>query len=51
MARSKSVLDMLMMSFSALGIVSVLWVLYAIAFGTTNGGLFGFTTGCSAWTT
>jgi Amt family ammonium transporter len=47
MARSKSVLNMLMMSFSALGIVSVLWVLYgyAIAFGSTNGGLFGFTTG------
>jgi Amt family ammonium transporter len=49
MARSKSVLNMLMMSFSALGIVSVLWVLYgyAIAFGSTNGGLFGFTSGCS----
>ena len=47
MARSKSVLNMLMMSFSALGIVSVLWVLYgyAIAFGATNGGLFGFTGG------
>ena len=47
MARSKSVLNMLMMSFSALGIVSVLWVLYgyAIAFGATRGGLFGFTGG------
>ena len=47
MARSKSVLNMLMMSFSALGIISVLWVLYgyAIAFGATNGGLFGFTGG------
>ena len=47
MARSKSVLNMLMMSFSALGVVSVLWVLYgyAIAFGATNGGLFGFTSG------
>ena len=47
MARSKSVLNMLMMSFSALGIISVLWVLYgyAIAFGATNGGLFGFTSG------
>jgi Amt family ammonium transporter len=47
MARSKSVLNMLMMSFSALGIVSVLWVLYgySIAFGATNGGLFGFTSG------
>ena len=47
MARSKSVLNMLMMSFSALGIISVLWVLYgyAIAFGATNGGLFGFSSG------
>ena len=47
MARSKSVLNMLMMSFSALGVISVLWVLYgyAIAFGATNGGLFGFTSG------
>jgi Amt family ammonium transporter len=47
MARSKSVLNMLMMSFSALGVVSVLWVLYgyAVAFGATRGGLFGFTSG------
>jgi len=47
MARSKSVLNMLMMSFTALGVVSILWVLYgyAIAFGATNGGLFGFTSG------
>jgi ammonium transporter, Amt family len=47
MCRSKSVLNMLMMSFSALGIVSVLWVVYgyAIAFGTTNSGLFGWTSG------
>ena len=47
MSRSKSVLNMLMMSFSALGIVSVLWVLYgyAIAFGTSKGGLLGFSPG------
>ena len=47
MSRSKSVLNMLMMSFSALGIVSVLWVLYgyAIAFGASKGGVFGFTSG------
>ena len=47
MSRSKSVLNMLMMSFSALGIVSVLWVLYgyAIAFGTSRGGLIGFSPG------
>ncbi len=47
MSRSKSVLNMLMMSFTAMGIVSVLWVLYgyAIAFGSSNGGLFGWTSG------
>jgi len=47
MARSKSVLNMLMMSFTALGIVSMLWVLYgyAITFGATTGGLFGFSSG------
>ena len=47
MTRSKSVLNMLMMSFSALGIVSVLWVVYgyAIAFGSTHSGLFGWTSG------
>ena len=40
MTRSKSVLNMLMMSFSAIGIVSVLWVLYGytIAFGADAGG-------------
>ena len=44
MTRSKSVLNMLMMSFSALGIVSVLWVLYGytIAFGVdAKSGLIG----------
>jgi ammonium transporter, Amt family len=47
MCRSKSVLNMLMMSFSALGIVSVLWVIYgyAIAFGTTNSGIYGWSDG------
>ena len=47
MSRSKSVLNMLMMSFTALGIVSVLWVVYgyAIAFGTSRGGLFGWSSG------
>jgi Amt family ammonium transporter len=40
MTRSKSVLNMLMMSFSAIGIVSVLWVLYGytLAFGVDAGG-------------
>jgi Amt family ammonium transporter len=43
MCRSKSVLNMLMMSFSSLGVVSVLWVIYGydIAFGPTHSGLFG----------
>ena len=44
MTRSKSVLNMLMMSFSAIGIVSVLWVLYGytLAFGVDAGnGLIG----------
>ena len=47
MSRSKSVLNMLMMSFTAMGIVSVLWVVvgYAITFGSSQGGLFGWTSG------
>ncbi len=47
MSRSKSVLNMMMMSFVSIGIVSVLWVLYgyALAFGDDKGGLVGFTSG------
>ena len=47
MSRGKGVLNMLMMSFTALGLVSVMWVLYgyAIAFGESRGGLFGFSSG------
>jgi ammonium transporter, Amt family len=44
MVRSKSVLNMIMMSFSALGVVGVLWVLYgySVAFGNdVGGGLLG----------
>jgi ammonium transporter, Amt family len=43
MVRSKSVLNMLMMSFATIGIVSLLWVLYgfSVAFGTENSGLWG----------
>lgn len=39
MVRSKSVLNMIMMSFSALGLVSVLWILYgfSITFGNSVG--------------
>ena len=44
MTRSKSVLNMLMMSFSAIGIVSIIWVLYGytLAFGVdAKSGLIG----------
>ncbi|GAA2457816.1 ammonium transporter [Streptomyces macrosporus] len=43
MVRVKSALNMLMMSFVSLGIVSVLWVLYgySLAFGTDTAGLIG----------
>ncbi len=43
MVRVKSVLNMLMMSFISLGIVTVLWVLYGfgIAFGQDSGGFLG----------
>ena len=44
MVRSKSVLNMMMMSISSLGLVGVLWVLYgySVAFGNdVGGGLLG----------
>ncbi|MFY1679026.1 MULTISPECIES: ammonium transporter [unclassified Streptomyces] len=43
MVRSKSVLNMLMMSFISLGVVSVLWVLYghSLAFSGDSGGFVG----------
>ena len=44
MVRAKSVLNMMMMSFGALGLISVLWVLYGytLAFGNdVGGGLIG----------
>ncbi len=43
MVRAKNVLNMIMMSISAMAVVTVLWVLYgfSIAFGTDKGGLFG----------
>ncbi|MEU4568453.1 ammonium transporter [Micromonospora sp. NPDC023956] len=41
--RSKGVLNMIMMSFSAMGLVSVLWLFYgfSMAFGTDQGGVIG----------
>ena len=44
MVRAKSVLNMMMMSFGALALISVLWVLfgYSVAFGNdVGGGLLG----------
>jgi Amt family ammonium transporter len=43
MVRAKGVLNMIMMSFSAMGLVTVLWVLYgySMAFGNDVSGLFG----------
>jgi Amt family ammonium transporter len=44
MVRAKSVLNMMMMSFGALGLISVLWVLYGYTFAFGNdvgGGLLG----------
>jgi Amt family ammonium transporter len=43
MTRSRGILNMIMMSFGALGLVSVLWVLYgySVAFGTSQGGWVG----------
>jgi len=43
MVRAKGVLNMLMMSISAMGVVTVLWVLYgySLAFGTDKFNLFG----------
>ena len=43
MVRAKSVLNMMMMSFGALGLISVLWVLYgfSMSFGNSKGGLVG----------
>ena len=40
LVRAKSTLNMIMMSFSALGVVTVVWVLvgYSLAFGTDSGG-------------
>ena len=43
MVRARGVLNMIMMSISAMGVVTVLWVLYgySVAFGNDKYGLFG----------
>jgi Amt family ammonium transporter len=47
LVRSKNVLNTLMMSFVALGIITVQWMLwgYSVAFGPTPVNIFGHTTG------
>lgn len=43
MVRAKSALNMMMMSFSAMGVVTIIWVLYgySIAFGNDHAGIIG----------
>jgi Amt family ammonium transporter len=43
MVRAKSALNMMMMSFSAMGITTIIWVLYgySLAFGKSHGGIIG----------
>jgi Amt family ammonium transporter len=43
MVRAKSVLNMMMMSFAAMGMTTIIWVLYgySLAFGTSHNGLIG----------
>ena len=43
MVRAKSALNMMMMSFAAIGVTTIIWVLYgySLTFGTSQGGLIG----------
>jgi Amt family ammonium transporter len=43
MVRAKSVLNMMMMSFAAMGVTTIIWVLYgySLAFGKSHGGIIG----------
>ena len=43
MVRAKSALNMMMMSFSAIGVTTIIWVLYgySLAFGKSHSGLIG----------
>ncbi|MGW7255924.1 ammonium transporter [Streptomyces sp. NPDC054834] len=51
MVRVKSTLNMLMMSFISMGIVTILWVLYgfSMSFGTDHGSLIGWTSDYFGW--
>jgi Amt family ammonium transporter len=43
MVRAKSVLNMMMMSFAAMGVTTIIWILYgySLAFGKSQGGFIG----------
>jgi Amt family ammonium transporter len=43
MVRAKSALNMMMMSFAAMGVTTIIWVIYgySLAFGKSQGGLIG----------
>ena len=43
MVRAKSALNMMMMSFAAIGVTTIIWVVYgySLAFGKSHGGLIG----------
>ncbi len=43
MVRAKSALNMMMMSFDAIGVTTIIWVLYgySLAFGKSHGGIIG----------
>ena len=43
MVRAKSALNMMMMSFAAMGVTTIIWVLYgySLAFGKSHGGIIG----------
>ncbi|OIJ65935.1 ammonium transporter [Streptomyces mangrovisoli] len=51
MVRVKSTLNMLMMSFISMGIVTILWVLYgfSMSFGTDHGSIVGWTGDYVGW--
>ncbi|MCL6668921.1 MULTISPECIES: ammonium transporter [Streptomyces] len=51
MVRVKSTLNMLMMSFISMGVVTILWVLYgfSMSFGTDHGSLIGWTGDFVGW--
>ncbi|MFD8740324.1 ammonium transporter [Streptomyces sp. NPDC059618] len=51
MVRVKSTLNMLMMSFISMGIVTILWVLYgfSMSFGTDHGSIIGWTGDYVGW--